>query len=97
MQIRHDEKYTEINIGEMGLEIDDSFHEHITKKTGIIVSHDKIYYFIGKFIQEHNKDEIRREKASKELAAEIDRLNKENNEKSKTIKHKLLNFLSIKK
>ncbi len=96
MEIRHEGKYSNINIGEMGLEIDDIFHEYITKKTNITISHDKIYHFIGELIQEHNKDEIRKERVLEELTAELDSLDKENNEKSKTLKHKLLKFLSIK-
>lgn len=61
MEIRHGGKYTNINIAEMGLEIDDIFHEYITKKTNITMSHHKIYHFIGELIQEHNKEEFRKE------------------------------------
>ena len=96
MEIRHSEKYTEINIGEMGLKIDDIFHEHITKKTGITINHEDIYHFIGEIILENNQKEIRREKVLEELTAELDRLDKEDNVKSKTLKNKLLKFLSIK-
>lgn len=96
MEIRHDEKYTEINIGEMGLKIDDIFHEYITKKTGITINHEDIYHFIDEFIQEHNKEEFRKERMFEELTTELDRLDKEDNVKSKTLKYKLIKFLSIK-
>ena len=80
MEIRHDGKYTEINIGEMGLEIDDIFHEYITKETGITMSHDKIYYFIGKFIQEHNKEELRKEAECNKIFNDFKKWSKESND-----------------
>ena len=95
MEILHNEKYTEINIGEMGLEIDDIFHECITKKTGITINHEDIYHFIGEIILENNRKEIRREKVLEELTTELERLNKEKD--NDELKNKLLKFLHIKK
>ena len=82
MQIRHDERYTEIDVAEMSMEIDDIFHKYITEKTGVTISHEKIYAFVGKFIREHNVEELIKEAEWKKISEGLDELGKEQKDNS---------------
>jgi len=82
MQIRSNEKYTEINIVLLSSEIDDAFHKYITDKTGVTISHEKIYGFVGKFIREHNVEELSKEAEWKRVNKSFEKWGKENDDKS---------------
>ena len=57
----------EIDIDEIVEEIDDIFHKRITKVIGSTVDHAKIYHFVKKIVDEHNKHEAELDKNTKAL------------------------------
>lgn len=58
MEMLVGDRWVEINVGKMSVEIDTIFHREISSKTGVIIRHNDIVRFVADFIRESNKREL---------------------------------------
>ena len=58
MEMLVGDKWVEIDVGKMTIEIDDVFHREISSKSGVVIGHNLIVRFITTFVNESNRREL---------------------------------------
>ena len=59
MEMLVGDKWVEIDVGKMTIEIDDVFHREISSKSGVVIGHNLIVRFIATFVNENNRLELK--------------------------------------